>query len=152
MAKVLQFQRLEALVPSHDSRARTRSPSPRAWRPDFPDKVESKLPREISITSDMQITLPLWQKVKTRGSASWLSSHGRGLERGEAESGGTSRDPFCDRQFGELRECANRRQNTWFPAPRSPSSLPVFSMSFSFLSTFPCFLGRFTVLAEPVLP
>lgn len=28
--------RLEALVPSHDSRARTRSPSPRAWRPDFP--------------------------------------------------------------------------------------------------------------------
>ena len=28
--------RLEALVPSLDSRARTRSPSPRAWRPDFP--------------------------------------------------------------------------------------------------------------------
>ena len=28
--------RLEALVPSGDSRARTRSPSPRAWRPDFP--------------------------------------------------------------------------------------------------------------------
>ena len=28
--------RLEALVPSRDSRARTRSPSPRAWRPDFP--------------------------------------------------------------------------------------------------------------------
>ena len=27
---------LEALVPSRDSRARTRSPSPRAWRPDFP--------------------------------------------------------------------------------------------------------------------
>ena len=26
----------EALVPSRDSRARTRSPSPRAWRPDFP--------------------------------------------------------------------------------------------------------------------
>ena len=25
--------RLEALVPSRDSRARTRSPSPRAWRP-----------------------------------------------------------------------------------------------------------------------
>ena len=25
----------EALVPSRDSRARTRSPSPRAWRPDF---------------------------------------------------------------------------------------------------------------------
>ena len=28
--------RLEALVPSRDSRATTRSPSPRAWRPDFP--------------------------------------------------------------------------------------------------------------------
>ena len=28
--------RLEALVPSRDSRARTCSPSPRAWRPDFP--------------------------------------------------------------------------------------------------------------------
>ena len=28
--------RLEALVPSHDSRAMKRSPSPRAWRPDFP--------------------------------------------------------------------------------------------------------------------
>ena len=28
--------RLEALVPSCDSRAMTRSPSPRAWRPDFP--------------------------------------------------------------------------------------------------------------------
>ena len=25
---------------------------------------ESRLPREISITSDMQMTLPLWQKVK----------------------------------------------------------------------------------------
>ena len=28
--------RLEALVPSRDSRASTRSPSQRAWRPDFP--------------------------------------------------------------------------------------------------------------------
>ena len=28
--------RLEALVPSHDSRAMTHSPSPRTWRPDFP--------------------------------------------------------------------------------------------------------------------
>ena len=27
-------------------------------------KLESKLPREISMTSDMQITPPLWQKVK----------------------------------------------------------------------------------------
>ena len=31
--------------------------------------------------------------------------------------------PFCDRQVGELRECANRGRNTWFPAPSSPSSL-----------------------------
>ena len=27
-------------------------------------KLESRLPGEISITSDMQITLPLWHKVK----------------------------------------------------------------------------------------
>ena len=27
-------------------------------------KLESKLPGEISITSDMQMTIPLWQKVK----------------------------------------------------------------------------------------
>ena len=28
------------------------------------DKVESRLPGEISITSDMQMTPPLWQKAK----------------------------------------------------------------------------------------
>ena len=28
------------------------------------DKQESKQPGEISITSDMQVTPPLWQKVK----------------------------------------------------------------------------------------
>ena len=28
-------------------------------------KLESRLPGEISITSDMQMTPPLWQKVKT---------------------------------------------------------------------------------------
>ena len=27
-------------------------------------KLESRLPGEIAITSDMQMTLPLWQKVK----------------------------------------------------------------------------------------
>ena len=27
-------------------------------------KLESRLPRELSITSDMQMTPPLWQKVK----------------------------------------------------------------------------------------
>ena len=27
-------------------------------------KMESRFPGEISITSDMQMTLPLWQKVK----------------------------------------------------------------------------------------
>ena len=36
VAVPLRATRLEALVPSRDSRARTRSPSPRAWRPDFP--------------------------------------------------------------------------------------------------------------------
>ena len=32
-----------------------------AWKK---HKLESRLPGEISITSDMQITSPLWQKVK----------------------------------------------------------------------------------------
>ena len=29
-------------------------------------KLESRFPRDISITSDMQMTSPLWQKVKTK--------------------------------------------------------------------------------------
>ena len=33
-------------------------------------KLESRLPGEISITSDMQMTPPLWQKCKR---AKWLS-------------------------------------------------------------------------------
>ena len=32
---------------------------------------ESRLPGEISITSDMQMTPPLWQKVKRNSKASW---------------------------------------------------------------------------------
>ena len=45
LLRFLQFQKVipllcvcvfEALVPSRDSRAMTCSPSPRAWRPDFP--------------------------------------------------------------------------------------------------------------------
>ena len=31
------------------------------WRK---NKLESRLPGEISITSDMQMALPLWQRVK----------------------------------------------------------------------------------------
>ena len=34
-------------------------------------KLESRLPGEISITSDMQMTPPLWQKVKKHSKASW---------------------------------------------------------------------------------
>ena len=33
-------------------------------------KLESRLPGEISITSDMQMTQPLWQKVKRNSKAS----------------------------------------------------------------------------------
>ena len=33
-------------------------------------KLEARLPREISITSDMQMTPPLWQKVKRNSKAS----------------------------------------------------------------------------------
>ena len=34
-------------------------------------KLESRLPGEISITSDVQMTPPLWQKVKNNQTASW---------------------------------------------------------------------------------
>ena len=34
-------------------------------------KLESRLPGEISITWDMQMTPPLWQKVKKNSRASW---------------------------------------------------------------------------------
>ena len=34
-------------------------------------KLESRLPEEISIISDMQMTPPLWQKVKRNWRASW---------------------------------------------------------------------------------
>ena len=34
-------------------------------------KLESRLPGEISITSDMQMIPPLWQKVKRNSKASW---------------------------------------------------------------------------------
>ena len=34
-------------------------------------KLESRLPGEISITSDTQMTPPLWQKVKRNSKASW---------------------------------------------------------------------------------
>ena len=37
------LSRLEALVASRDSRARTRSPSPRAWRPDFPGAARERV-------------------------------------------------------------------------------------------------------------
>ena len=34
-------------------------------------KLESRLPGEISITSDMQMTPPLWHKMKRNSKASW---------------------------------------------------------------------------------
>ena len=39
-----------------------------AWKK---HKLESRLPGEISITSDIQMTPPLWQKVKRNSKASW---------------------------------------------------------------------------------
>ena len=40
-------------------------------------KLESRLPGEISITSHMQMTPPLWQKVKRNSRASWWKSKSR---------------------------------------------------------------------------
>ena len=39
-------------------------------------KLESRLPGEISITSYMEMTPPLWQKVKRNWRASWWSERG----------------------------------------------------------------------------
>ena len=39
-------------------------------------KLESRLPGEISITLDMQMTPPLWQKAKKNQRASWWSERG----------------------------------------------------------------------------
>ena len=39
-------------------------------------KLESWLPGEISITSDMQMTPPLWQKVKRNSKVSWWKLRG----------------------------------------------------------------------------
>ena len=39
--------------------------------------LESRLPGEISVTSDMQMTPPLWQKVKRNWRASWWKSKRR---------------------------------------------------------------------------
>ena len=39
-------------------------------------KLESRLPGEISITSDMQMTPPLWQKAKRSLKASWWNERG----------------------------------------------------------------------------
>ena len=46
-------------------------------------KLESRLPREISITSDMQMTTPLWQKVKRNQRAKAKS---QGTEESEKAS------------------------------------------------------------------
>ena len=40
------------------------------------DKLESRLPGKISITSDMQVTPSFWQKPKTYSRASWWSKRG----------------------------------------------------------------------------
>ena len=45
-------------------------------------KLESRLPGEISITSDMQMTPPLWQKAKRNWRASWWRWKRRGEKAG----------------------------------------------------------------------
>ena len=43
-------------------------------------KLESRLPGEISITSNMQMTPPLWQKVKRNGYVGELLSCSKGVK------------------------------------------------------------------------
>ena len=47
-------------------------------------KLESRLPGEISITSDMQMTPPLWQKVKRNSKAFDCVDHKK-LENSERD-------------------------------------------------------------------
>ena len=44
-------------------------------------KLESKLPGEISITSDMQMISPLWQKAKRKGTEEPHDESERGSEK-----------------------------------------------------------------------
>ena len=48
----------------HPSSICERDNSHQAYLIGFEHKLESRLPGEILITSDMQMTPPLWQKVK----------------------------------------------------------------------------------------
>ena len=56
---------LESSMPEMDD-----TNSPREMLDWKKHKLESRLPGEISITSDMQMTPPLWQKVKRNSKAS----------------------------------------------------------------------------------
>ena len=53
--------------PAHLTYMQSTSREMLGWRT---HKLESRLPGEISITSDMQMTPPLWQKVKRNSKAS----------------------------------------------------------------------------------
>ena len=44
-------------------------------------KLESRLPGEISITSDTQVTRPLWQKAKRKGTEEPHDESERGSEK-----------------------------------------------------------------------
>ena len=44
-------------------------------------KLESRLPGEISITSDMQMISPLWQKAKRKGTEEPHDESERGSEK-----------------------------------------------------------------------
>ena len=68
-------------------------------------KLESRLPGEISITSDMQMTPPLWQKVKRNSKASWWNERGEWkswlkAQHSENEDHGTWSHHFMGNRWG----------------------------------------------------
>ena len=87
-----EFPRLEAIVPSRDSRAMTRSPSPRAWRPDFPGVQvgcpglqDDPEPRTFSLQSSKHRNVATRTLYKARSAAvTWgvaeLRARGRGRQ------------------------------------------------------------------------
>ena len=64
-------------------------------------KLESRLPGEISITSDMQMTPPLWQKAKKYQWASWWESKRRvKAHHSENEDHGIQSHHFMENRCG----------------------------------------------------
>ena len=83
-------------------------------------KLESRLPGEISITSDMQITPLLWQKVKKNSRASWRKWKGwLKAQHSENEDHGVWSHHFMANRLG------NSGNSGWLYFGGAPKSLQI---------------------------